>query len=527
MSLLDVAAPRVTTQLRHQPRRATRPWLTTAAVLVAVGGSLGVGAALRLHDLGALGYNSDEAVYAGQAASLSGDRDLQPYFPIFRAHPLLFQTLLSLAFRNEVSDTAGRQLSAVVGVLTVLVTFLIGRELYGRAAGALAAVVMACMPYHVVVTRQVLLDGPMTFWTAVTLWLLARFVRTRQASCLYAAAGAFGLAMLSKETSIIMLGSAYAFFALTPAIRLRLRQVLLAAVVFLLTVLPFPLSLVLAGSTDTGGSFLAWQLLRRPNHTMAFYATTVPPAVGWGTLVAAVGGLWVLRARGSWRETLLLCWIAVPVVFFHAWPTKGFQYLLPIAPALAVLAARALVQVPGLLAERFPPWRRVVSFAAVLVSTALVVSLAVPSWQRTHASSRSTFLAGSGGVPGGREAGLWVRSNVPVGSRLLAVGPSMANILQFYGHRKTYGLSVSPNPLHRNPVYEPVPNPDLLIRHNELQYLVWDSFSAGRSPFFSQNLLRYIARYHGRVVHTEQVQARDDSGRPVSTPVVVIYEVRP
>ena len=32
---------------------------------------------------------------------------------------------------------------------------------------------MALMPYHVVVTRQVLLDGPMTFFATLTLVLFA------------------------------------------------------------------------------------------------------------------------------------------------------------------------------------------------------------------------------------------------------------------------------------------------------------------------------------------------------------------
>lgn len=110
---------------------------------------------------------------------------------------------------------------------------------------------------------------------------------------------------------------------------------------------------------------------------------------------------------------------------------------------------------------------------------------------------------------------------------MLALGPSMANIIQFYGHRKVYGLSVSLNPLHRNPIYEPVRNPDLKIRRNELQYLVWDSYSAARSDFFAQRLLRYAERYHGRVVHTESVEVRSDDGAVVEKPVIVIYEVRP
>ena len=103
----------------------------------------------------------------------------------------------------------------------------------------------------------------------------------------------------------------------------------------------------------------------------------------------------------------------------------------------------------------------------------------------------------------------------------------MANIIQFYGDRKAYGLSVSPNPLHRNPVYEPINNPDLWIRSNDLQYIIWDSYSASRSSFFSDRLLNYVERYNGRVVHTEFIEVSTDAGRSIEKPVIIIYEVRP
>jgi hypothetical protein len=102
----------------------------------------------------------------------------------------------------------------------------------------------------------------------------------------------------------------------------------------------------------------------------------------------------------------------------------------------------------------------------------------------------------------------------------------MANIVQFYGHRKVFGLSVSPNPLHRNPVYEPVPNPDLEIRHGDLQYLIWDSFSASRSAHFSDRLLAYAERYNGRIVHQEFIEVPAGDG-VVRKPVITVYEVRP
>jgi phospholipase C len=61
---------------------------------------------LRLWHLNALGFNSDEAVYAGQAAAIAGDPALHGLFPVFRAHPLLFQMATSLIYRVGVSDLA-------------------------------------------------------------------------------------------------------------------------------------------------------------------------------------------------------------------------------------------------------------------------------------------------------------------------------------------------------------------------------------------------------------------------------------
>jgi len=312
----------------------------------------------------------------------------------------------------------------------------------------------------------------------------------------------------------------------------RLWQLALALASMALVIAPYPLTISLAGRSSTGQQYLAWQLFRRPNHEWNFYLTMVPEAIGPLVVVAALAGLWLLRRERSWRETLLLAWIAVPVAFFQLWPTKGFQYLLPVAPAFAVLAGRTLDRWLGGRAAaggdlRVGGWRLRASWVQPAALGLLVLSLAVPSWQRIQPSASGVFLAGSGGVPGGREAGLWLREHSPEGAQVLAIGPSMANIIQFYGHRKAYGLAVSPNPLRRNPSYEPVHNPDLRIRNNEIQYVVWDSYSAARSAFFSDGVLRYVHKYHGRAVHTESVTVTTPSGERAEKPVIIIYEVRP
>lgn len=437
--------------------------------------SIAVGGFLRIWQINVMGYNTDEAVYSGQAAAIAGVEGLKDLFPIFRAHPLLFQFMLSVIYRFNFDDLWGRLLAAAIGIAALLVTYKTGKILYGRMTGALAACMLALMPYHVIVSRQVLLDGPMLFFSTLTLYMLARFGKSQNPEWLYAAGVSMGLTFLSKETGIILVGAIYAFLALSPELRLRLRDLVIATVLMVVVIAPFPITLAFSGGSSTGRNYLVWQLFRRPNHDFTFYLTAVPPAIGWLVIAAALIGVIVLWRERSWREKLLLAWIVIPFTFFQLWPVKGFQYLLPIAPPLVLLAGRLL----GRLIERRPAFALrlpVIKVLSMLAAGVVAFSLGWVSWERIQPATSSLFLAGTGGVPGGRELGNWIQANVPERARFMTVGPSMANIIQFYGRRPAHGLSVSPNPLHRNPSYVPLINPDLQIRRSDLQYLVWDFF---------------------------------------------------
>jgi len=513
-------APRIFADWRSWDRAAVFRMIALAMIMSAAVG-------LRIWGLNQVGYNTDEAVYAGQAAAIARDPALKEIFPIFRAHPLLFQFTLALAFHFGVSDLVGRLVAVVISSATVFLVYRLGSLLYGQKSGILAALFLALMPYHVVVSRQVLLDGPLVFFTTLTLYLLALFVKTEHPAWLHATGVGMGLVVLTKETGIILIGAIYAFLALSREIRLRILDLVITTILTGLMIAPFPLSLLLAGGTSSGKQYLVWQLFRRSNHTWDFYLTSVPIAMGILVIIVALFGLWVMHRQRTWRERLLICWILVPTMFFQLWPTKGFQYLLPIAPAVALLAGRTLACWSPAAEIRFRRWRLSTAWARAVTTGIVALSLLIPSWQVIQPSTTGTFVAGTGGLPGGREAGIWVRENTPQGAILLTVGPSMANILQFYGHRRAYGLSVSPNPLRRNPSYISFPNPDLQIRKGDLQYIVWDSFSAERSSFFSKRLLKFTQRYHARVIHTESVMVRLKDGSMVAKPVIIIYEVRP
>jgi len=475
-----------------------------------LGAVLALAMGVRLWHVNSVGFNSDEAVYSGQGAAIANVPELGDLFPIFRAHPLLFQTFLSFGWRLGLHTGFERLASVVVGVVTVYLVYELGRQLYGRRTGLVAALLLALMPYHVVVSRQVLLDGPMTMLATLTLLLLVRFVLSGRVAWLYATGAAMGLTFLAKETSIVLLFAIYAFLALTPELHVRLRHLAIATGVMALVIAPFPLSLMLSGRSGTGHSYLTWQLFRRPNHDWLFYASNVPEAVGPLVIVAAIAGLVIMRRSGSWPERLLLCWIAVPILFFELWPVKGFQYLLPTVGPIAVLAARPLVS------RQMRP-----------VLAAVCVSLVVVTVGRVADTAHRTVLAGAGGLPAGREAGEWIAAHVPEGATFMTIGPSMANLVEFYGRREAYGLSVSPNPLNRNPSYEPIANPDHALRTGAIQYVVWDAFSASRAPGFSDRLLGYAERYDGRAAHVETLPTTTADGHSTRKPAIVVYEVRP
>ena len=73
---------------------------------------------------------------------------------------------------------------------------------------------------------------------------------------------------------------------------------------------------------------------------------------------------------------LLIWWILGPAIFFEIWAVKGYQYLLPAAAPVAILAARALCAIPPRVAIR--RWKLPALFFAattLTVSWLLVTSL--------------------------------------------------------------------------------------------------------------------------------------------------------
>src|SRR3954469_18114908 len=523
-------APEVVVEVEDHRAQQRRRMFVSFAVLAIVGIALYV----RLIHLTALGFNSDEAVYTGQAGALAGVGDYARNFSPFRAHPLLLQTILAMEFTmvGHMSEVMSRATVVVTGVAAVFSTYLLGRRMFGVAAGLAAAAGLAIMPYHVFISRQVLLDVPAGLAILLAFAALYRYDGPTTRRWLYLAAALAGIACVIKETMVVFAPAALLYLAWSKiSARTRVRDIALCGLLMLVMLAPFVSTRFLFSGSGAGG-YIIYQLFRPPNHPAWYF-----PVVFWifitpiATLAIAYGVV-LACIRRTRADKLLLSWLAVFGAFFQFWPTKLLPYAIILVPAMAILGARGLV-------ELFL-WARARWSIAVAAAAAFVMALAVfgpmvgPAWRAGDVIRDSSF---SGPLTtdvevqdfaGGRETGQWFAEHTPSGAVALTMGPSLGNLVSFYGDRDFFALSVSTDPKLRNPAYRPIPNPDFDIRQLEVQYAVWDAYTNDRAPFFGQRLMDYVAKYSGTPVFSvwvdgDTVDTNDGPPPPGAEVRIVVY----
>jgi len=512
---LPARQPTTTLDLARQSRLRTLR-AADAVAAIGIGLSLALAAGLRLPYLGQTGFTSDEAVYAGQAAALMGEQPYEQFFSLFRAHPLLLQFLLGAVFKvASVSDVLARVMMAVVfGLGTIAVTYKLAGVLYGRRVATLAALVLAILPYHVLVSRQVMVDTAMTLFVVLALWLFAHGLETPSPRAFVAGAIAAGAATLTKEVAVLLPAALVLFLIGSGSWRVLPARALVYSVGFYaLTVAPVLVSRML-GPSGNASQFFLWQISRPPNHESDYFLRVLLQFTGAWFLAVVLIGLLVHVFRRSAADLFIAAWIGVFILFFQLWPTKLFPYLMPVMPALAISAAVGMVR----LSKIARAWLGSGSLHRSIVAIGLGAVVAfgvVTSWSAVTAFPDRPIGSVDLDIElqdfaGGRELGQWARVNTPADARFLTMGPSVGNILRFYGYRDSVALSVSPDPTRRNPSYVPVPNPDRALRDSAVQYIVWDAYSADRSAFYNARLMRHVRNFSGTPVFAAYVDARGD-----------------
>ncbi|WP_306714139.1 glycosyltransferase family 39 protein [Burkholderia dolosa] len=317
---------------------------------------------------------SDEGRYAEMAREMfvTGDWITPRYngYKYFEKPPL--QTWLNaLTFAwFGIGEWQARLYTALASFAGVLLVGFTGARLFNPLSGFLAAIVLASSPYWNLMGHFNALDMGLAFWMAVSLCalLLAQRPGLRAAAVrgwMWTCWAAMALAVLSKGlVGVILPGAVLVLYTLIARDWALWKRLYLVSglVIFFAIVTPW-FVLVQQRNPEFFNFFFVVQQFRRyltpeQNRPGPFYYF-VP--------VLLVGFLpWLSVAWQSVRHALrmprqpngfspmlvLLIWSAFIFLFFSASHSKLISYVLPVAPALALVIGAYL---PLLSADRFRP----------------------------------------------------------------------------------------------------------------------------------------------------------------------------
>jgi hypothetical protein len=446
---------------------------------VALVAILALGAWLRLAGLDRTSLFGDEAVYSGQAAALAGNAAAANNFGVFLAHPVLFQLLLAVGFIGGLPPEGGRILTALFGIAAVGVTWAIGRAVGGPALGLAAALLLAVLAYHVYLSRLVMLDGPAAVFVGCSLHAFLRAASAGSRTWLTIAAAALGVAVLMKETSVVVLPAVAIAAIVDTRLRLGVRAWLFAAAAFAVVVAAFFISIVLGGGIPSTITYLHYQLGRHAQSSFLTYFHLVGPYFGWlFVALAVVGFVAAVRAGGDRR--IIAIWALVPSAILQAWGLRELQLPMVVVIQVTLLAALGMEAIAAVAADVLR-WRnggvaRPREMAAAAIGVALlaaVVAVVLPL------ALRATSLPdGEPGQSGLREASLWVRDHAGPNDGIFVSTAYKSSVIAYYSERPAYGFAAA---RRRDPVYRNPGDVEALVREGGVKWVVLDRGSRAQA----------------------------------------------
>jgi 4-amino-4-deoxy-L-arabinose transferase-like glycosyltransferase len=258
-----------------------------------------------------------------------------------------------------------RTLTALLGAATVPALYLLGRRMFDRRAGLLAALLLLFMTFHIRHSRYITVDVPTGLWVTVAMlgaWSVAGGGGWRA----YLIGGvAAGLAAGTKyNAGLVALAIAAAHLMRhgraslgRPLLRLVAAGAA-AAAAFLITT---PYALLDAPAFLRDLSFNAYHYnqadhgdfvgrWRVEKYAAFFWEESVYPL----PMLVLLAGAVPLAMRARRQVALLLVGVVPPLLLLMSYGTHFTRNLLPILPLVALLAGAACAALADLLARRLP-----------------------------------------------------------------------------------------------------------------------------------------------------------------------------
>jgi 4-amino-4-deoxy-L-arabinose transferase-like glycosyltransferase len=318
--------------------------------------------------------------------------------------------------------------SAIAGVATVGLTYLIGKRLFNGLTGLVAALLLAVLFLHVRESHFAVSDAFVTLLIVFALYASVAYAQGARTSLLLLGALAIGAAIGMKYRPVVfvvpLVAAALGLTRADPrwlSVRMVRPGLILGVALAAGFLIGYPgvflnpvysqvhldAAIVQAGVAPVGAPVTASARALGALHTLSGLLRLFSVGAGLPMLLAAALGV-ALTYNHRNPMVKLLAITGLGYLFLDAVLRADLaRYLLPLLPPVALFAASATLTLAHRLLKASKPWQ------GAALAAALVLLMALPP---AISSSRYDILIGR--VDTRTQAKAWIEENIPPGSRI-------------------------------------------------------------------------------------------------------------
>lgn len=319
-------------------------------------------------------WGADEQTYSQWAFHMAKTGDyLTPWaygeMTFWIAKPPFYMWLMSLSYQAlGVSNFSSRLVSPIFGILTLIVIFYLGKTLYNRKVGFLAALVLGTFTTFFSFARHAMTDVSFVFFIASSIYFLVLSEKDAKVNRYAALSGVFfGLALMTKQIQAFLLPLIIVVYLVLTQKSLRFlftKRFKLFLGVGLLVFAPWLIYMTLR----FGPTFYEWYFMysgvtrtmspiegHNGNYLFYFNYLISNENPLWMILLPLSAGLCAFYAvvKRPKADTLILVWMAIVLALFTFAQTKLYWYILPAFPAFALAISSFLYQLSKKIQHRY------------------------------------------------------------------------------------------------------------------------------------------------------------------------------
>lgn len=318
---------------------------------------------IRLYGLNFQGETWDEiAYYNASHQYLSNVKHLDfnsDHWNANKEHPPIAKYIYAFFSINnylkaETDFTSGRVASALMGALTVLITYLIGRDLFSRKVGIVSAIILMLLPYFIGFNKVYGLDTPTVLSFTLTVWLFLRAVKLNSNLYYLLAVISLGFALGIRLNNLLLYPLLFLIYLIffgrdifknSQGLWRIFMFLLIPPLIFYLT---WPwlwqnpmvhLNLTIGHWGEVKEIFLGQNISAPYGYYFIYFLATTPALI----LISMIPFLWKLFTQKNKYLWIIFIWFLIPFLWtFATIRQDGIRYILMLYPPLAIISAYSI-----------------------------------------------------------------------------------------------------------------------------------------------------------------------------------------